>query len=56
MSCNEQKETFVCEQKETGVCGQKETVLLEDRAMEQEDGFGFGVGIVAEVVEVCIWA
>jgi hypothetical protein len=39
MSCSFQKETFVCEQKETGD--------LEDRAMEQDDGLGFGIGGMA---------
>jgi hypothetical protein len=41
VSCSIQKETFVCDQKESG---------LENRAMEQDDGFGFGIGGLIEVV------
>jgi hypothetical protein len=36
------------------VCEQKETRDLEDWAMEQEDGFGFGIGSVAQVIDVAV--
>jgi len=31
-------------------------MVSEDRDMEQDDGFGFGIGSMAEVVNVTIWA
>ena len=46
----------MCDQKETVVCEQNETGVLEDRAMEQDDGFGFGIGGMAEVVDVAVGA
>ena len=44
VSCNFQKETFACGHKATGVCDQKETGILEDWAVQEHDGFGFGIG------------
>jgi len=46
VSCSFQKWNFVCEQKWTG---------LKDRAMKQDDGFGIGLGRLAEVIDVAIW-
>ena len=31
-------------------------MVSEYRAMEQDDGFGFGIGSLAEVENVSIWA
>ena len=38
------------------MCEQKETGELEDWAMEQDDGFGFGIGSVAQVEAVAVWS
>ena len=48
LSCNFQKETFACEQKETGI--------LEDWAVQEHHGFGCGIGRLAEVIDVSVWA
>jgi len=37
-------------------CANKTGMVLEHWAMEQGDGFGFGIGRLAEVVNVSIWA
>ena len=37
------------------MCEQKETGELEDWAMEQDDGFGFWNGRVAQVIDVGVW-
>ena len=29
---------------------------LEDRAMEQDDGFGLWIGGIEEVIDVAVWA
>ena len=38
------------------MCDQKETEVLEDRAVQEHDGFGFGIGGRAEVIDVSVWA
>ena len=38
------------------MCDQKETEILEDRAVQEHDGFGVGIGRLAEVVDVSVWA
>ena len=49
MSCSFQKWKSVCEQKWTGDWS-------EDGAVQENLWFGFGVGSVAEVIDVAIWA
>ena len=38
------------------MCGQKESGVLEDGTMQEDHGFGFWIGLVAEVIEVSVWA
>ena len=47
LSCNFQKWNFVCDQK---------WKRLEDRAMEQNEGFGVGTGGMAEIMDVSVVA
>lgn len=47
MSCNNQNRKSVCDQNRTG---------SEDGDVKQEDGFGFGIGGMAQVVDVTVRA
>ena len=46
----------MCGQKETWVCGQKETADLEDGAVEEHSGLGFGIGVVSKEVDIAVGA
>ena len=38
------------------MCDQKETRILEDWAVQEHDGFGFGIGCLAEIIDVSVGA
>ena len=49
------KSGFLCAVKSGLGCANKSGLWLKNRAMKQDDGFGFWTGRMFEIIEVAVW-